>query len=162
MTDQPHILIVDDDREIRALLAKYLESNGLRSTPVQDGKAMTAAMQQTHFDLIVLDLMLPGDDGLALCRELRRHSQVPIIMLTARGEDVDRIVGLEVGADDYLAKPFNPRELLVRSKAVLRRAAHAPKDPDSTVVRSFRFGGWQLDTTTRPLSGSGGAYGALH
>jgi two-component system OmpR family response regulator len=87
-------------------------------------------MQQTHFDLIVLDLMLPGDDGLALCRDLRRHSQVPIIMLTARGEDVDRIVGLEVGADDYLAKPFNPRELLVRIKAVLRRAAHAPKDPD--------------------------------
>jgi two-component system, OmpR family, response regulator len=157
MTDQPHILIVDDDREIRALLAKYLESSGFRTTPVADGKAMSAAMQQTHFDLIVLDLMLPGDDGLALCRELRRHSQVPIIMLTARGEDVDRIVGLEVGADDYLAKPFNPRELLVRIKAVLRRAAHAPRDPDSAVVRSFRFGGWQLDTTTRSLTDNEGA-----
>jgi two-component system, OmpR family, response regulator len=161
MTDQPHILIVDDDREIRALLAKYLETNGFRTTPVADGKAMSAAMQHTHFDLIVLDLMLPGDDGLALCRELRRHSQVPIIMLTARGEDVDRIVGLEVGADDYLAKPFNPRELLVRIKAVLRRAAHAPKDPDSTVVRSFRFGGWQLNTTTRTLTDTEGASVAL-
>jgi two-component system OmpR family response regulator len=157
MTDQPHILIVDDDREIRALLAKYLETSGFRTTPVADGKAMSAAMQQSHFDLIVLDLMLPGDDGLALCRELRRHSQVPIIMLTARGEDVDRIVGLEVGADDYLAKPFNPRELLVRIKAVLRRAAHAPRDPDSAVVRSFRFGGWQLDTTTRSLTDTEGA-----
>src|ERR1700753_3818845 len=139
ITDQPHILIVDDDREIRALLAKYLETNGFRTTPVADGRAMNVAMQQTHFDLIVLDLMLPGDDGLALCRELRRHSQVPVIMLTARGEDVDRIVGLEVGADDSLPKPFNPRELLVRIKAVLRRAAHAPKDPDSAVVRTFRF-----------------------
>jgi two-component system OmpR family response regulator len=161
MTDQPHILIVDDDREIRALLAKYLETNGFRTTTAADGKAMIAAMQQSHIDLIVLDLMLPGDDGLVLCRELRKTSQVPIIMLTARGEDVDRIVGLEVGADDYLPKPFNPRELLVRIKAVLRRAAHAPRDPDSAVVRTFRFGGWQLNTTTRTLTDTGGGSVAL-
>jgi two-component system OmpR family response regulator len=161
MSDQPHILIVDDDREIRSLLAKYLETNGFRATAVEDGRAMNAAMQQNRFDLIVLDLMLPGDDGLALCRELRRNSQIPIIMLTARGEDVDRIVGLEVGADDYLPKPFNPRELLVRIKAVLRRSAHAPRDPDSAVVRTFRFGGWQLNTTTRTLTDSEGSSVAL-
>ncbi|HTY93235.1 MAG TPA: response regulator [Steroidobacteraceae bacterium] len=161
MTEEPHILIVDDDREIRSLLAKYLESNGFRTTPVADGRAMTAALQQEHFDLIVLDLMLPGDDGLALCRELRRQSQVPIIMLTARGDDVDRIVGLEVGADDYLSKPFNPRELLVRIKAVLRRAAHAPRDPDSATVRTFHFGGWQLNTTTRTLTDAQGSSVAL-
>jgi two-component system, OmpR family, response regulator len=161
MSDLPHILVVDDDREIRTLLAKYLDSNGFRTTPVADGKAMSAALQQGRFDLIVLDVMLPGDDGLTLCRELRRHSQVPIIMLTARGEDVDRIVGLELGADDYLAKPFNPRELLVRIKAVLRRAAHAPKDLDPAAVRTFRFGGWQLNTTTRSLTDTEGASVAL-
>jgi two-component system, OmpR family, response regulator len=161
MTDQPHILIVDDDREIRSLLARYLESNGFRTTPVADGTAMNAALQQDHFDLIVLDLMLPGVDGLALCRELRRQSQVPIVMLTARGDDVDRIVGLEIGADDYLSKPFNPRELLVRVRAVLRRAAHAPRDPDSAVVRTFHFGGWQLNTTTRTLTDAQGSSVAL-
>src|SRR5579862_6635720 len=156
MTDQPHILIVDDDREIRALLAKYLESNGFRATPVADGKAMSAAMQHSQFDLIVLDLMLPGEDGLALCRQLRRVSQVPIIMLTARGEDVDRIVGLEMGADDYLPKPFNPRELLVRVRAVLRRAAQAPRDPNPELVRGFAFAGWRLDTTRRTLIDAAG------
>src|SRR5208283_2626010 len=149
MSDQPHILIVDDDREIRALLAKYLETNGFRTTPVADGKAMNAALQQGHFDLIVLDLMLPGEDGLTLCRELRRHSQVPIIMLTARGEDVDRIVGLEVGADDYLAKPFNPRELLVRIKAILRRS-------EGTVNRGrIEVNGVALDPATRQVHTDG-------
>jgi len=96
-------------------------------------------------------VMLPGEDGLSLCRELRGRSQLPIIMLTARGEDVDRIVGLELGADDYVAKPFNPRELLGRIKAVLRRSAHAPRDPSPDNVRGFAFGGWRLDTVTRTL-----------
>ena len=161
MNDRAHLLIVDDDREIRGLLAQYLEKHEFRTTAVADGKEMRRIMERSHVDLVVLDLMLPGEDGLSLCRELRGRSQVPIIMLTARGEDVDRIVGLEVGADDYLAKPFNPRELLVRIKAVLRRAAHAPRDPDSTVVRSFRFGGWQLNTTTRTLTDTEGGSVAL-
>ncbi|MGH8298624.1 MAG: response regulator [Steroidobacteraceae bacterium] len=156
MVDRPHLLIVDDDREIRSLLSQYLEKNDFRTTAVADGREMRRVLDRAAVDLIVLDLMLPGEDGLTLCRELRTHSQVPIIMLTARGEDVDRIVGLEIGADDYLPKPFNPRELLVRIRAVLRRAAHAPRDPNPQVVRSFSFAGWQLDTTRRTLTDAGG------
>ncbi|HTV52560.1 MAG TPA: response regulator [Steroidobacteraceae bacterium] len=161
MSDRPHLLIVDDDREIRALLGQYFETHGYRTTTVSEGRAMRKVLQQSHVDLLVLDLMLPGEDGLTLCRELRSRSQVPIIMLTARGDDVDRIVGLEVGADDYVPKPFNPRELLGRVKAVLRRAAHAPRDPDPAAVRAFKFAGWQLDTTTRTLTDPAGAMVAL-
>jgi DNA-binding response OmpR family regulator len=120
-----HILIVDDDAEIRTLLRDYLERNGLRATAVGDGRTMRAALEAGRYDLVVLDLMLPGEDGLTLCRELRAKSSLPVIMLTARGEDTDRIVGLEMGADDYLAKPFNPRELSARVRAVLRRQAEA-------------------------------------
>jgi two-component system OmpR family response regulator len=152
MADRPHLLIVDDDREIRSLLSQYLERNDFRTTAVADGREMRRVLDRDSVDLIVLDLMLPGEDGLTLCRELRTHSQIPVIMLTARGEDVDRIVGLEIGADDYLPKPFNPRELLVRIRAVLRRAAHAPRDPDPQLVRSFSFAGWRLDTTRRTLT----------
>ncbi len=156
MNERPHLLIVDDDREIRALLAQYLERHEFRATAVPDGREMRRVMERSHVDLLVLDLMLPGEDGLSLCRELRGRSQVPIIMLTARGEDIDRIIGLELGADDYLAKPFNPRELLGRIKAVLRRAAHTPRDPHPESVRRFRFGTWQLDTVSRTLlDGSG-------
>jgi two-component system, OmpR family, response regulator len=150
-----HILIVDDDREIRRLLSDYLQKNGYRTTVVGDGKAMRRALEQGHVDLIVLDLMLPGEDGLKLCRELRAHSQVPVLMLTALGEEIDRIVGLEVGADDYLAKPFNPRELLGRIKAILRRTAQLPREPDPAVA-AYRFGDWRLDTTTRALTHSDG------
>jgi two-component system OmpR family response regulator len=156
MNDHPHLLIVDDDREIRGLLAQYLEKHDFRTTAVADGKEMRRVMERSHIDLLVLDLMLPGEDGLSLCRELRGRSQVPIIMLTARGEDVDRIIGLELGADDYLAKPFNPRELLGRIKAILRRAAHAPRDPSPETVRGFSFGSWRLDTITRTLTDSAG------
>ncbi|MGC8520422.1 MAG: response regulator [Steroidobacteraceae bacterium] len=155
MADHPHLLIVDDDREIRSLLSQYLEKEGMRVTAVPDAVQMRRAMQRAHFDLLVLDLMLPGEDGLSVCRELRSHSQLPVIMLTARGEDVDRIVGLELGADDYLAKPFNPRELLGRIRAVLRRSAHASPDPDPQALRAFLFGGWRLDTTSRSLSDGG-------
>src|ERR1700733_10631136 len=150
MNDRPHLLIVDDDREIRTLLGQYLDKHEFRATLVPDGKEMRRAIEGSRGALIVLDLMLPGEDGLSICREVRTRSQVPIIMLTARGEDVDRIVGLELGADDYLAKPFNPRELLVRIKAVLRRAAHAPRDPTPDSVRAFLFNGWRLETQTRP------------
>ena len=161
MTDRPHVLIVDDDREIRGLLAQYLEKHEFRATAVADGKEMRRVLERSHVDLVVLDVMLPGEDGLTLCRELRSRSQLPIIMLTARGEDVDRIVGLELGADDYVPKPFNPRELLGRIKAVLRRAAHAPRDPSPESVRGFSFGGWRLDTVTRALTDRSGRKVAL-
>jgi two-component system, OmpR family, response regulator len=161
MTDRPHLVIVDDDREIRTLLSQYLEKHDFRTTAVAEGKEMRRVMERSRVDLVVLDLMLPGEDGLSICRELRTRSQVPIIMLTARGEDVDRIVGLELGADDYLPKPFNPRELLGRIRAVLRRAAHAPRDPSPESVRSFSFGHWKLDTTTRTLTDNEGKEVAL-
>jgi len=152
MSEPQHILIVDDDREIRSLLREFLEKNGYRATAVADGKGMWRALEQSHVDLIVLDLMLPGQDGLSLCRELRAKSQVPVLMLTALGEEVDRVVGLEVGADDYLAKPFSPRELVGRIKAILRRTAYMPREPTPDAVKGYRFGDWELDTTTRRLT----------
>jgi two-component system OmpR family response regulator len=161
MSDRPHLVIVDDDREIRTLLSQYLEKHDFRTTAVAEGKEMRRVMERSRVDLVVLDLMLPGEDGLSICRELRTRSQVPIIMLTARGEDVDRIVGLELGADDYLPKPFNPRELLGRIRAVLRRTAHAPRDPSPESVRSFTFSNWKLDTTTRALTDTDGKEVAL-
>src|ERR1700739_1498784 len=161
MSERAHLLIVDDDREIRGLLAQYLEKHDFRTTAVADGKERRRVMGRSHVDLLVLDLMLPGEDGLSLCRELRSRSQVPIIMLTARGEDVDRIVGLELGADDYVPKPFNPRELLGRIRAILRRAAHAPRDPSPETIRSFSFRNWKLDTTTRTLTDIDGKKSAV-
>jgi two-component system, OmpR family, response regulator len=121
----PNILSVEDDRETRVLVAKYLRSNACNVTTANDGREMVRAMTDHRVDLLILDVMLPGEDGLSLCGKVRAKSQVPIIMLTARGEDVDRILGLEMGADDYLSKPFNPRELLARINAVLRRQAVA-------------------------------------
>ena len=122
----PRILVVDDDPSLRGLLAEYLSVNGLAVETVADGEGMRAALRDGLPDAIVLDLMLPGEDGLSLTRELRGHSQVPILMLSARGEEIDRVVGLEVGADDYLPKPFSPRELLARLHALLRRAKSPP------------------------------------
>jgi two-component system OmpR family response regulator len=150
-----HILIVDDDREIRELLKTYLERNGYRATTVADGHGMWAALDQGRLDLIVLDLMLPGEDGLTLCRNLRAHStfsKLPVIMLTARGEDTDRIIGLEMGADDYLPKPFNPRELLARIKSVLRRAQGLPVTTAEEETSQFHFCGWMLDVIGRQLT----------
>lgn len=118
-----HILVVDDDSQVRQLIARFLKESGYRVSGARDGREMREALAAAAIDLIILDLMLPGTSGLELCRELRARSSVPIIMLTAKGEDTDRIVGLELGADDYLPKPFNPRELLARIRAVLRRAA---------------------------------------
>lgn len=156
MSHSEHILIVDDDAEIRSLLADYLHKNGYRATAVSDGRGMEKALQQLRVDLLILDVMLPGTDGLSLCRNLRKSSPLPVILLTARDEDVDRIVGFELGADDYVAKPFNPRELLMRIRAVLRRAAFVPRDPDVSSVRRYSFGSWQLDTVTRTLAGQDG------
>jgi two-component system OmpR family response regulator len=146
-----HILIVDDDAEIRSLLSKYLVKNGLRVTAVADGRAMWQALEAGRIDLIVLDLMLPGDDGLTLCRKLRAKSDIPVLMLTARGEETDRIVGLEMGADDYLAKPFSARELLARIKAILRRARSLPDNLQPDSARHIRFAEWVLDTAHRQL-----------
>ncbi len=150
--DRPdHILIVDDDAEIRQLLSRYLEKNGLQATTVGDGRAMWRALDGATFDLIVLDLMLPGDDGLTLCRTLRAKSDIPIIMLTARGDETDRIVGLEMGADDYLPKPFSARELLARIKVILRRARSLPPNLRPDASARLRFAGWVLDTVQRHL-----------
>jgi two-component system OmpR family response regulator len=161
MTDNAHILVVDDDREIRVLLRDYLEKNGFRATAVGDGAETRQALKRSRFDLIVLDLMLPHESGLDICRALRATSAIPIIMLTALGDEVDRVVGLEIGADDYLPKPFSPRELLGRIKAVLRRTALAPRAVDALAARTYRFAQWRLDTTARTLSSEGGATVAL-
>lgn len=161
MTAQEHLLIVDDDAEIRDLLRAYFHENGYRVSVAADGKALWAALKTAQPDLIVLDVMLPGEDGITLCRTLRARFDVPVIMLTARGEDTDRIVGLEVGADDYLPKPFNPRELLARVKSVLRRAKSLPANLRRDEVRAFRFAGWTLDVGTRNLTSPGGVVVAL-
>jgi two-component system OmpR family response regulator len=159
-----HILIVDDDREIRELVGNYLKKNGLRSTVVADGRQMRSFLEANQVDLIVLDIMLPGDDGLVLCRELRagKHKATPILMLTARTDETDRILGLEMGADDYLTKPFAARELLARINAVLRRTRMLP--PNLLVTESGRmlqFGHWRLDTTARHLLDEDGTLVAL-
>ena len=151
MDTQDHVLVVDDDAEIRGLLHDYLKKNGYRVSAVADGRAMWTAFEAAHPDIVVLDVMMPGDDGLTLCRDLRARSQVPIIMLTARGEETDRIVGLEMGADDYLPKPFNPRELLARIKSILRRTRTLPENLQPDEVRRLLFAGWTLDTATRNL-----------
>lgn len=146
------VLIVDDDREIRLLLAEYLNVNGYRAVVAEDGGAMEREMDRLRIDLIVLDLNMPGEDGLALCRKLRVRSTIPVIMLTARSEPVDRILGLEMGADDYLSKPFEPRELLARIRSVLRRS-HSTQDAfnDASATQQLHFAGWTLDLTARHL-----------
>jgi two-component system, OmpR family, response regulator len=161
MSQPAHILVVDDDHEIRTLLAEYLEKNGLRVSVARDGKEMHRVLERVRVDLVVLDILLPGDDGLTLCRALRANSQLPIIMLTARGDDVDRILGLELGADDYVPKPFKPRELLARITAVLRRTTHVLREPLPADVRCYRFAGWRLDTTARALTDESGNTVAL-
>lgn len=159
MDTSDHILIVDDDAEIRSLLSTYLKKNGLLTTAVADGKGMWQALAAESIDLIVLDLMLPGDDGLTLCRNLRARSDlpdIPVIMLTARTEATDRIVGLEMGADDYLAKPFSARELLARIKVILRRARSLPNNLRPENARTICFDRWTLDTAHRHLISSEG------
>lgn len=146
-----HILVVDDHSEIRDLLKRFLEQHGLRVSCARDGKEMKRLLEEREFDLLVLDLMMPGEDGLTLCRELRAKSSLPIIMLTAMGEETDRIIGLEMGADDYLAKPFNPRELLARIKAVMRRTQVEPQPVAETLTRDLRFDRWLLDINRREL-----------
>ncbi len=149
MAASPHILIVDDHAEIRDLVGRALTKDGFRVSTAADGRAMRKVMADNRIDLVLLDLMLPGEDGLSLCRALRADSNIPIIMLTAKGDEIDRVVGLEVGADDYVAKPFGSRELIARIRAVLRRSA----DRAETTNRSkhYRFDRWRLDADGREL-----------
>ena len=153
---KPHILIVDDDAEIRDLLSRFLSKHDFRVTTAKDGREMRQALQDWSFDLVVLDLMMPGEDGLTLCRQVRSESSIPIIMLTAMGEEVDRIIGLEVGADDYMAKPFNPRELAARIKAVLRRSSGAAAvETAEERPGKVAFADFVLDSATRTLHRDG-------
>ena len=149
-----HLLIVDDDPGLREVLADYLGRDGYRVSGVGDGRGLWAALEREPVDLVILDLMLPGDDGLTLCRMLRARSAMPIIMLTARGDDTDRIVGLEMGADDYVGKPFDPRELVARIEAVLRRGVQPAAAPQAQ-GGEYRFGDWSFDRATRRLERNG-------
>ena len=156
----PHILVVEDDREISALVARYLRGNDFRVSVAGDGREMDRVLADAQVDLIVLDLMLPGESGLSLCRRLRAGSTIPILMLTAKSEEIDRIVGLEIGADDYLGKPFNPRELLARIRAILRRGSGSRR-PDDGGARRLHFRGWTLDSALRQLVSPEGARVAI-
>ena len=156
MEPLPHILVVDDDREIRDLLSKFLERQGMRVTAARDAKEARKVWPLGRYHLVVLDLMLPGESGLDFARWIRAQGETPIVMLTAMAEETDRIVGLELGADDYLGKPFNPRELLARIRAVLRRVSGeggATKEPPAKVVK---FGGWVLEPARRRLQNPDG------
>lgn len=165
MTDKAHILVVEDDPELGPLIAGLLEREGFLTVTATDGRQMDQALKAACFDLVLLDLMLPGEDGLSICRRLRAHTDLPILILTAKKEDIDRIIGLELGADDYLGKPFNPRELIARIRAILRRAVGDPGSQHALLS----FDGWQLDTAARTLRRDGrehmltsGEYDLLH
>ena len=147
----PHIAIVDDHRDIRDLVGKYLHRHGYRTSLAENAATFRRLMERNAFDLVVLDVMMPGEDGLSLCRYLRESTQLPVIMLTAMAEETDRIVGLELGADDYLSKPFNPRELLARIKAVLRRVQSLPPQRGQLKAKEVRFDRWVLNVGRREL-----------
>jgi len=153
----PHILVVDDHRQIRESVTRFLEKNGLRATAAKDATDMDAKLATGHYDLMVLDVMMPGESGLSVCQRLSAEKRIPIILLTALDEDTDRIVGLEIGADDYLSKPFNPRELLARIKAVLRRVERSDFHAGKLAGKRVQFAHLVLDTDTHTLSESGGA-----
>lgn len=151
MGDMPHILLVDDERSIREPLAQYLGKQGFRVTQVADAEAARTRLAAYAIDLVILDIMMPGEDGLSLCRHIRATSETPVILLTARSEETDRIVGLEMGADDYVVKPFSPRELSARIKVVLRRLQAGGTRQHAPDGGSFAFAGWVLKTGERSL-----------
>lgn len=157
----PHILVVDDHRDIRDPLAQYLKKNGFRAMTADGGAALRQAIKAHSFDLIVLDIMMPGEDGLTLTRYLRENTDTPVILLTAVSEETDRIIGLEMGADDYVTKPFNPRELLARVKAVLRRVNSLPPSREPVADTKHQIGPWSFDTATRSLTHEDGRDVAL-
>ncbi len=152
MGDKKQVLVVDDDQAIRELLAEYLAKNNYQVSTAEDGVEMDKKLLENRPDLIILDIMLPGDDGFTLCQRIRQDSNVPIIMLTANSDETDRVLGLEIGADDYIAKPFSPRELLARIKALLRRA-HFVNDSSKSAAkpRYLCFANWKLDTQQHNL-----------
>lgn len=156
-----HILVVDDHIEIRDLVSRALLKDGSRVSTAADGNAMRQALVNNEIDLIVLDLMMPGDDGLTLCREVRSRSDIPIIMLTARSDEIDKVVGLELGADDYLGKPFGSRELVARIRAVLRRKTPGGQQEPAPQPRIYAFERWKLDVDARELIGDDGVSVAL-
>ncbi len=154
----PHVLVVDDDSQMREMIAEYLAEYDFRVTGAADGPGMRKVLASSVVDLIVLDLRLPAEDGMSIARALRADSSIPIIMLTGRKDDVDRIMGLELGADDYLTKPVNLRELLARIRTVLRRAHARPSERSRAgEVRAYRFAGWELDLRTRKLASPAGS-----
>lgn len=151
MEAKTHVLIVDDDTDICQLLSRHLNDFGIGPHTVSNGAAMMKAMGEQSFDAVILDLMLPGEDGFSLCRQLRKTSDIPILMLTARGEPTDKVVGLELGADDYVVKPFDPRELIARVHTILRRAKAAPKAGNSRSLDIIEFDNWKLNRISRHL-----------
>src|SRR6188474_13876 len=162
MEHTPHILVVDDHRDIRDLLARFLVKHGLRASVAESAGAARKVLQAAEIDLIVLDIMMPGEDGLSLTRFIRESKDIPVILLTAMGEETDRIVGLEVGADDYVVKPFNPRELLARVRAVLRRATTLPtQQRDNIKAKVIRFDQWRLDVGRQELTDEDGVVVSL-
>ena len=158
MTTLPHVLAVDDDAQIRSLLVEYLSGNEMRVTAVASGRELDDAMARDTVDIVVLDVRLGGEDGMQIARRLRERSAIPILMLTGRHEEADRVMGLELGADDYLTKPFSTRELLARIRALLRRAQAQASVADAIArVRAYRFAGWELNVGLRRLKNPGGA-----
>jgi two-component system, OmpR family, response regulator len=158
MNRTPHILIVDDDPKIRNGLSKFLTEQGLRITTASDGRDMQAKLANASIDLIILDVMMPGEDGLSLCRKFSADDNVPVILLTALAAETDRIIGLEIGAEDYVCKPFSPRELLARIRVVLRRKGHAPPGHPKASSTRYSFSGWTLDIRARTLTSATGGH----
>lgn len=154
----PHVLALDDDPEVRAMLMEYLGSHDLRITAVATGGEMLSFLENEPIDVLLLDLRLPGEDGLALARRVRNLSAVPIIILSGRSDEADRVMALELAADDYVVKPFSPRELVARIRAVLRRVHSAqPASARDAAIRAYRFAGWELNVRLRRLTAPGGA-----
>lgn len=162
MANDPHIVVVDDHRDIRDLVGAYLSQHGFRVSVAESGTALRKVLERGGVDLIILDIMMPGEDGLSVCRQIRASGELPIVFLTAMADDTDRIIGLELGADDYLVKPFNPRELLARVRAVLRRTsspAAAPREVSKDQIIDFH--GWRLHVRRRELQSKEGLGVAL-
>ncbi|EQB09805.1 chemotaxis protein CheY [Sphingobium quisquiliarum P25] len=151
MSEKPHLLLVDDERSIREPLAQYLSRNGFRVTAVESAAEARVRLNANAIDLVILDIMMPGEDGLSLCRHIRETSEIPVILLTARSEETDRIVGLEMGADDYVLKPFSPRELVARIKVIFRRVATGGQRVTAPDGSTYAFAGWLLKTQERVL-----------
>ena len=156
MSEKPHLLLVDDERSIREPLAQYLGRNGFRVTAVESASEARLRLNANAIDMVILDIMMPGEDGLSLCRHIRETSEIPVILLTARTEDTDRIVGLEMGADDYVLKPFSPRELVARIKVIFRRVATGGQRVTAPDGANYSFAGWLLKTQERTLVDSEG------